>query len=187
MMNNQEWIPYSSNQKLQVETIAVPYLGYEFSMYVVLPHLNNTLDNFIANLTPKDLQQLIEEATTEEHYVNYKIPRMKFNWGKDVVTDLSALGIKSLFENADLSNMTSANNLKVSEVTHATEIEINENGTVASAATAVRIELRMGREGSDKVIKFVANRPFMFLIVHKETNVILFSGLVYKPWSNRIV
>lgn len=181
-MNNQQSVPYLNNPTLGYEAISIPYDSNVFSMYVVLPYVNTTLDAVFSALTPQLLQQLIED-TKEWHQVNYKIPRLKFDWKKSVNEQLFALGIKELFNDANLSEMTGVANLKVSKVTHATEIEVNENGTIASAVTVSEIVWKSAiyRDPKVKIIEFFANRPFMLLIVHKSTQAVLFSGLVYKP------
>ena len=59
-------------------------------------------------------------------------------------------------------------------------IEVNEDGTEAAAATAVR-----HRVPACRVIypKFTCDRPFMFMIRDNLTGVTLFSGHVTDPTS----
>lgn len=67
--------------------------------------------------------------------------------------------------------------LYVDEVLHKVEIDINEKGTEAAAATAA-IGTRFGTE------LFNANRPFLFFIRHNPSKLTLFWGSVNKPEPN---
>lgn len=69
---------------------------------------------------------------------------------------------------ADLSNIN--NNYFVSSMLHKTKISIDEQGTTA-AAVATSIFANKATPP-----KFHANKPFLFFIVDKLTNLILFCG-----------
>jgi serpin B len=82
----------------------------------------------------------------------------------------SAFGLST----ADLSGMTGKRDLFISEVTHQTVVEVNEQGTEAAAATGSFYE----RSGSEM---FRADHPFLFLIRENRTGSILFLGRVVDP------
>lgn len=75
---------------------------------------------------------------------------------------------------ADLSNMASDPGSYISDILHQVEIDINEIGTVASAATVVTIT-----RGGQTI--FNVNRPFIFFIHHVESDTVVFWSTVYKP------
>lgn len=109
---------------------------------------------------------------------------MKLATEKDVNTHLMKLGIETAFANADLSNMTSCAELHLDRVTHATEIEVDENGTAASSVSASEVVIKGAfdfEEDNLPFVEFHVSRSFMFFISHEETNVVLFSGIVNKP------
>jgi serpin B len=54
---------------------------------------------------------------------------------------------------------------------------VNEEGTVAAAATA----LTATRSGSSNPVQFAANRPFLFLIYDSRVKVTLFAGIIRNP------
>lgn len=62
----------------------------------------------------------------------------------------------------------------ISDILHKVQIDINEFGTVASAATVVTIT--RGGHGT-----FNLNKPFIFFIHCVETDTTVFWGTVYKP------
>jgi serpin B len=68
--------------------------------------------------------------------------------------------------------------LFVGDIIQKAVIEVNEEGTEASAATAVKISIRSAPQ------QFTANRPFMFFLMskyEKNKSLILFSGTVNNP------
>ncbi|XP_014607361.1 PREDICTED: serpin B3-like isoform X3 [Polistes canadensis] len=83
-------------------------------------------------------------------------------------------GLDNLRNSATLSNP----HLYADEVLHKVDIDINERGTEAAAATAVVLE----RDGSQK--RLIANRPFLFFIRHNPTKLILFWGTINRPTPN---
>lgn len=58
---------------------------------------------------------------------------------------------------------------------HQAKIEIGESGTVAAAATG------MLNVVSDSNLRFICNRPFIFLIHNKISKEILFGGIYRGP------
>ena len=58
-------------------------------------------------------------------------------------------------------------------------IEVDEEGTVAAAATAI---IMSSRSASLKV-KFIADHPFLFFLRDLQTGLLLFQGRVVNPKS----
>ena len=79
---------------------------------------------------------------------------------------------------ADFSGMTGSRDLYISKVIHQSFIEVNEEGTEAAAATAV---IMSGKSISLGPKIFKADHPFLFFIIHKPTNTILFMGRFIEP------
>ena len=72
------------------------------------------------------------------------------------------------------------NKLYISNIIHQTFIEVNENGTEASAATVVQMQLGSSFVVTDP-IEFKCDRPFMFIIHESIGNGILFIGKLMNP------
>lgn len=85
------------------------------------------------------------------------------------------MGIKELFDEsrADLSGIN--NRYFVSAMIHKTKISVDEKGTTAAAVTTSIFANKATPP------KFHANKPFLFFIVDKVTNLILFSGQYTSP------
>ena len=69
--------------------------------------------------------------------------------------------------------------LYVSLVVHQAMCDVNEEGTEAAAVTAICEEL--GSAELPFVPVFRADRPFLYLILHRSTRTILFLGRMLDP------
>ena len=66
--------------------------------------------------------------------------------------------------------------LGINMVSHNAVIQVDEEGSKASAATIIGVDTSAG--GS--LIELNFNRPFLFFIKEKSTNAVVFSGIVRK-------
>jgi serpin B len=83
-------------------------------------------------------------------------------------------------ERADFSGMDGMkypDGLYIKDMFHQADIEVSEEGTTASGATAVVMALR----GLPREFEFNANHPFLFLLRENVTGSILFIGRVQNP------
>lgn len=61
---------------------------------------------------------------------------------------------------------------------HAAEIEVDEEGTKASAVTTVVV---FQKRKIFQPIKFHVNRPFIAFLYHRPASTILFTAIVHRP------
>jgi len=171
LMVNGAQIPYYADSERKCTIIGMPYKGNKITMYVIVP--DGDVKTFLDNTGAEDLEQLVKK--TEKTPVIFFLPQMRLESSIDLVPPLQNMGIKTLFDSrtANLSNI--ADGLFVNDAVHKVEIDITENGTVASAATA----FAFNRDGSSPVVR--VDKPFVFFIRHDDTGVILFWGTVIKP------
>ena len=95
------------------------------------------------------------------------------------------MGMKEAFgRRADFTGMEKTNKLFISDVFHKAFVEVNEKGTEAAAATAIK----MAEKSSMKMPAFVsytptfnANRPFIYIIRDNHSGTIHFIGKMVKP------
>jgi serpin B len=73
-----------------------------------------------------------------------------------------------------------AGDLQISDVFHQAFIEVNEEGTEAAAATAVVMRARSARPRAEPP-RFIADHPFLFLLVDRRSGAVLFLGRVSDP------
>ena len=159
------------------------YKGGRYAFAAILPNEDITLEDYIGGLTADGLYNMISGA---EHYKTVTaLPKFKYDYDTELSTPLKQLGMTSAFSlgDADFSRMgTSAypdGNINISRVLHKTFIAVDELGTKAGAATVV--EMLDGADAGpvEEEIKYVIlDRPFLYMIIDRETNIPIFMGTV---------
>jgi serine protease inhibitor len=99
---------------------------------------------------------------------------------------LKQMGMEQAFHegDADFSKIRKENALFVDQVLHKTFVEVNEKGTEASAVTVVVMKQKKGGMSfnfSTPPFHMTLNRSFVFLIVEKKSNAIVFIGKIIEP------
>ena len=125
-----------------------------------------TLDQWIHNLQSREVEVFL--------------PKFKLQSEFRLDDVLKSMGMTDAFdaEKANFSGMDGIAMLFITAVLHKAYIEVNEEGTEATAATAVIMGLR---GFPPPPIVFRANHPFLFLIREKTTGSILFLGRMLNP------
>jgi serpin B len=178
-MHIKEEFPYAELPGCQV--LELPYSEQDLAMLVVLPKDIEQLKNDLNLETLEKWQENLETGM-----VNVYLPKFKFDLTFDGLSDLlKEMGIKDAFdaELADLSGIRREDTgagLYILDVVHKAFVEVNEEGTEAAAATGV-IMATKAAPGPDPIPVFRADRPFLYLILHKPTNTILFLGKMNEP------
>ena len=144
-------------------------------MYVLLPNESIGINDFINNLSRDLLNKYISESMSTE--VMLEFPRFNVEYGaKSLVEPLKNLGMVNAFsaEKADFSSIAPL--MFISQIEHKAIIEVNEEGTVAAAASSFGMGATAVRP-----VEFIVNRPFILLIRDDRTGNILFMGKILKP------
>lgn len=100
----------------------------------------------------------------------------------DLFQVLEQMGVGDLFRGgADLSALTgAANGVTVDDAVHKAKISVDEEGTIAAAATSF-IMSRSSRPVEP--YKFRCNHPFVYFLFDKVTGSVLFMGVYNSPKS----
>jgi serpin B len=168
-------LKYSSNSEVQL--LQLPSENNEISMYVMLPK-ENDIGTVSSKLDISYLNTLKSDLTAK--YIDLYLPKFKLEEKYRLKKNLKNMGMSTAFtSNADFSGINNAG-LFITKVIHQSFIEVNEEGTEAAAATAV-IMGNFSAGSAPDPIQFKADRPFMFIIEHKESGQILFMGKVEDP------
>jgi len=165
------------------QSVVLPYGTGQVSMYVFLPDEQKGLDQFEKDLTPENWDRWMKSFQLTPG--DLMLPRFKVEWELELNEALKALGMAEAFdrEHADFSQIAKVNSgdrLFISEVKHKSWCEVNEEGTVAAAATSVRATLTSLQQPREKFVMKV-DRPFFFAIRDNQTGVVLFMGSVINP------
>eukprot|EP00111_Clytia_hemisphaerica_P020774 TCONS_00061272-protein len=171
------------------ESVEVPYKGDEYNLLVTMPSKKSTkIDDFIAQMSQEKIQHIFDRMQLfmdgnniarggDIEYsqdIDLFLPKFMAKSEFDLKKSLTKMGVADLFEQgkADLSGITGDHSLYVSSAVHQAKIEMDEEGTKASAATGI------GIAAMSLPPRFVVNRPFLFHILHKESGTIIFAGVV---------
>jgi serpin B len=175
-MSTSASLPHASGDGWQA--VEIPYLGGSLALTVILP---DDLADFEQGLTPDGLAAITSSLADTQ--VALTLPRFGIESKAELATILAALGMPTAFgDAADFSGITSAEQLAISNVVHQANIDVDEEGTEAAAATAV--VMRESAMPSDQV-SVRLDRPFLFALRDVPTGAILFLGRVGDPSIGR--
>ncbi|NWU68139.1 ANT3 protein, partial [Pterocles burchelli] len=164
----------------KVQVLELPYKGDDITMVLILPSAGTSLVEVERDLTSEKLQDWIDSMTEVSLFVY--LPRFRVEDSFSVKEKLRKMGLEDLFspENARLPGIIAEGrtDLYVSEAFHKAFLEVNEEGSEASAATAVTVS---GRSFPINRIIFNANRPFLLFIREAALNSIIFMGRIADP------
>ncbi|MBP9112515.1 MAG: serpin family protein [Polyangiaceae bacterium] len=156
------------------EMVELPYKG-RLVMDIVIPKVGKTIGAAeFASLRSSLKTTLVDLALPKFAIRPLESLRLK--------RALQDLGIKQAFEtSADFSGISSAERLKIEDVIHRAMVDVQEDGTVASAATAV-VAVDAGAASNPPSATVVrVDRPFQFALRDPSTRAVLFIGRVENP------
>jgi len=165
---------YTEDETVQI--LELPYAGEELSMLILLPK-EDSPDNVESILTAQRIDEW--RASIKEEEVDVYLPRFKLETKYGLGETFKDLGMRQAFDpgQADFSGMTGWRDLFISSIIHQAFVEVNEEGTEAAAATGVIVTLTA--MPTKKI--FMADHPFIFIIMDRTTGAILFLGRVANP------
>ncbi|MBD5142713.1 MAG: serine protease [Ruminococcus sp.] len=152
------------------------YQGNRYAFVALLPNEDISINNYIANLTPESLQNLI--SNPKRTSVQAGLPKFSYDYEIELSETLSSMGMPVAFNpSADFSKMadTQSGLLYIDNVLHKTHIDVFEEGTKAAAVTSVAM--------TDECAVFyektvILDRPFVYAIVDTDTNLPMFMGVL---------
>ncbi|XP_006133783.3 alpha-1-antiproteinase-like isoform X2 [Pelodiscus sinensis] len=143
--------------------------------YFILPDQGQmtTLENGLSCESLAKWRTLMSERS-----VNLYLPRFSIDVKMDLKQILYRMGIKNVFTNeADLSGITGQPKHKISQAIHQAMVNVDENGTEASAASSLEI-VPMSVPAT-----VIFNNPFFMMLV-TESEDILFMSKIMNPVEN---
>lgn len=149
----------------------IPYVAGDFSMLVIVPD-EGRFEEVRLHLD-QDLLDVIDAAFTTGPY-ELLIPKWETTTQLDLLDWLSDIGA------APGSYPAISPDAFLGEAVHGADVAVDEWGTVAAAATALGFE-ESGPPEPELTVK--ADRPFLYLIRHRPTGLVLFAGQVTDPTS----
>ncbi|MFP4498858.1 MAG: serpin family protein [Vulcanimicrobiota bacterium] len=180
MMRKQAEFAYAETDDYQL--VVLPYLEGKLSMIILLPREIDGMQKVEAKLDLAGLNDVMKNSRYPE--VDLSLPKFETESSFELKEVLEKMGMESAFQfgPADFSGMTGNRELFISAVVHKAFVDVNEEGTEATAATAVEMIAGSAppREPPE-VIEFKADHAFIFIIRDNQTENFLFMGRIMNP------
>lgn len=174
LMKLEATLPYRAGSDFQA--VDLPYGGQAFSMTVLLPREDASLQELVSSLDAAAWADLVGG------FLGVKgtlwLPRFRMSYKRTLNDDLKALGMTDAFDAsvADFGPLSPVDGLYISNVLQKSWVDVNEEGTEAAAATSVEVGLT-----SAGGFEMLVDRPFLFVLRERLSGTILFVGQVAAP------
>lgn len=161
--------------------VELPYIGDEVSMVVILPP-PGTFNSYEQSFDGEVLADLVDALDSRDGTV--QIPRFDYETNIELGAILESMGMEDAFDpaEADFGDMIHLEEvqetLSIDKVYHDGFVSVDEAGTEAAAATGVVMQ---ALSAPADPFEFRADRPFLFVIRDRATDMILFVGRVVDP------
>lgn len=176
MMRTTGYFNIGRYDNLEVTYLELPYADTTNSDdkdYILAIYLPDDAVDGLKTVNNNLPELLSSPPSVQDEQVDVRLPRFRVEAGYYLREVLEELGIRTAFSNAQLDALTvDKKSVSVSNVVHNTVLDVNEEGTEASAATIVGVVDRI----FSQPIPFYADKPFMFVLGQKTTGIILFIG-----------
>jgi serpin B len=163
------------------QAAAVPYrarAGHKYEMVVILPAKD--LATFETAFDAAALAALLSSLKQQD--VDLSMPRFQLRTGLHLKDALGALGMPTAFGgDADFSGVSAPSPGNINDVVHQGYISVDENGTEASAATAVVFEDGAASfpDVAPPILRL--DRPFLAIIRDAGSGTVLFMARIAQP------
>jgi serpin B len=174
MMSEEEELRYAEGEGYQA--VELPYIDGDASMLIILPTLDK-FNEFETTLNAERVSEIVENLVYMHVFI--EMPKFEFAKSLDLVQILQEMGMPAAFEflGADFSGIDNTHDLFITNVLHKAFISVDEQGTEATAATAINASLGV----PPSLTEISIDHPFIFMIRNNSTGAILFLGRVLDP------
>lgn len=183
-MHQTETFGWTRGDRFQALNLA--YEGGGFAMLVLLPDAVDGLAALEDGLTADALDRIVSALVPTR--VAVALPKFEVDPARAASLSplLRDLGLSAAFDRdrADFTGIADPpdprDRLFIGEVFHKAFVKTDEKGTEAAAATAVPM-MRIGSAMPSRLVPFVADHPFLFVIRDNASGLVLFMGRVSDP------
>lgn len=181
MMYNRYPYRFVDIPRLRGKVIELPYgAEKQMSMLVLLPYPGISLMTVMRQFLEVPLNHIFAklESFEEEHgrvQVDCFIPRFSIESNLELKDILRNLGINRLFDYRANLGRIFRTPVYVGKVIHKSLIEVSEEGINATATDSEFVD-------ATDVLRFEANRPFLYFVIGNKMKTILYLGLYQRPY-----
>jgi serpin B len=178
LMSEEATFAYYADANMQV--IDLPYGNRSFSMTIILPNANISIDQFVAGLTQAQWDAIVGKLDSSK--VDLYMPKFTLAYSKSLNDELKALGMEIAFSGAaDFSHISQTSELYISDVLHKTFVEVDEEGTEAAAVTIIVMPTGRSNPSPPAIPIMRIDHPYIFAIREHQSGTILFIGKIVNP------
>ncbi|CAH0402318.1 unnamed protein product [Chilo suppressalis] len=175
MMSMRGQFKYAYSEELRAHAIDLPYEGGRYSMVLLVPIDRDGCAPLIRDLPYMSLNQIVN--VLEPYDVQLTMPKFTIDYSEDMVGPLISMRISTLFaSSSNLSGIFDGDSPYINSMYHKVHMTVDEQGTVAAAATAAMV-VPLIEDG----VQLRVDRPFVFFIRDNELRVVLFEGRIEEP------
>lgn len=133
------------------------------------------------NATDLKIEELLKNKI-DSVKVFVEMPRLNFETEANTIKKMmSEIGMEKIFtDEAEFDKILENKILHIDDIIQKCKIELDKNGTKASAATAIMMLDNAVMMDDSEIKEIVLNRPFAFLIYDSEMNQVVFIGKVVR-------
>lgn len=153
-----------------------PYKDSEFAFMALLPKKKRS-QSFLVRALKETIFTDLYKSRSDQYDLNVSMPEFESSFNEDLTAFCREVGIEKVFtEEADFTPMSSEW-LKADSIIHKARIEVNRQGTKASAVSAMVVVAGCAPD-FDRMKYVELNRPFLYAIVHEDTGLPVFTGIL---------
>uniref|UniRef100_A0A803YCH0 Serpin family D member 1 n=1 Tax=Meleagris gallopavo TaxID=9103 RepID=A0A803YCH0_MELGA len=165
----------AADPEMDCGVIQLPFVG-NISMLIVLPHKLSGMKALEKQITPQVVEKWQKSMTNRTREV--VLPKFKLEKNYNLIGFLRSMGIEELFSEKGNYCGVSEEKVSIDRFNHQGTITVNEEGTEAGAITNV------GFMPLSTQIRFIVDRPFLFLIYEHRTSCLLFMAQLASHLKN---
>ena len=181
-IQGEEWL-IGTSDKWDCKMLQLPYKGQRFSMMVILPNKIEGLKKVETNLSIDMVTEMRSQMYGNKVGL-VVLPKFKMESSFELGKALPQMGITDIFSpkkaNFDRMIEDKPDVIAVSKVIHKAFVEVNEEGTEATAVTTTVVDIPRSNCLRPRM-DFIVDHPFLFLIQDNKSGTILFIGRFTQP------
>jgi serpin B len=156
------------------QAVRLPYVDQKVEMWVILP-ADGRFKAVQDKLSSDFIDAIRQQAGMDD--VALTLPRFKFESALSLNDLLIKMGLTSAFcPDGNFNGISEGGGLCIGQAVHKATITVNEEGTEATAATLIAFPVSIMKE-----VKMTVDRPFIYVIMARDSGLILFLGQVLNP------
>lgn len=192
MMSKLDYLPIVDDDLLDARIVKMPFEASDLQMLIILPNDKSSDSSYLCDkISARKIHQIVKNFDkAKNRTVRVSMPIFCIDSGKiSIQSTLVTMGASNLFDKskADMSGVCENKQVWLHKIVHRCFIICDNRGSITSSSfekarrKQARIETSGISSGRSGVDEFVANHPFMYIIIDSLTETIILIGLYTDP------